>query len=73
MLFLDISAEKIKISAYGSQTGVSQDFLKTEDVAAVYQVAFSESVAEGMRRTANSGYACPLTATPEHLLDTTSS
>ncbi len=72
MLLLDISAKKIKISTYGSQTRVPEDFLKAEDIAAVYQVAFSESMAKGMRRTSNSRYACPLTATPKHLLDTTS-
>ena len=71
MLFLDIGAEKIKISAYGSQARVPEDFLKTEDVAAVYQVALGKGMAEGMRRTTYSRYACPLTATPEHLLDTT--
>ena len=49
MLFLDISAKKIKVSAYGSQAGVSENLLKAEDVATVYQVAFSKSVAEGMR------------------------
>ena len=72
MLLLNIGAEKINVSAYGSQAGVPENFLKAEDIAAVYQVAFSESMAEGMRRTAYSRYACPLTAAPEHLLDTTS-
>ena len=64
MLFLDIGAKKVKISAYGGQTRVPKDFLKAEDVPAVYQVAFSKSVAESMRGTANSRYACSLTAAP---------
>ena len=72
MLLLDIGAKKIKISAYGSQAGVPENFLKTEDVATVYQVALGKSVAEGMRGTANSRYVCPLAAAPEHLLNTTS-
>ncbi len=72
MLLLDIGTKKIKISAYGGQAGVAEDFLKTEDVTAVYQVALGKSMAKGMRRTANSRYACSLTATPEHLLDATS-
>ena len=62
MLLLNIGAEKIKVSADGSQTRVAEDFLKTEDIATVYQIALRESVAEGMRRTANSRYACPFTA-----------
>ena len=49
-----------------------KDFLKAEDIAAVYQVALGKSMAKGMRGTANSRYACPLTAAPEHLLDTAS-
>ena len=72
MLLLDIGAEKINVSAYRSQAGVPENFLKAEDIAAVYQVALGKSMAEGMRRTAYSRYACPFTATPQHLLDTTS-
>jgi len=64
VLLLDIGTEKIKISSYGSQTGVPKDFLKTEDVAAVYQVALGKSMAKGMRGAANPRYACPLTAAP---------
>ncbi len=64
MLLLDIGAKKIKISAYGSQARVPEDFLKTEDVTAVYQVALGKSMSEGMRRTAYARYACSLTAAP---------
>ncbi len=71
MLLLNISAEKIKISAYRGQAGMPQDFLKTEDVAAVNQVALGKGMPEGMWRAAYSRYACPLTAASEHLLDTT--
>ena len=62
MLFLDIGAKKIKISAYGSQAGVPQDFLKAENISTVYQIAFSKGMAKGMRRTANSRYARSFTA-----------
>ena len=72
MLFLDIGAKKIKISAYRGQARVPENFLKAEDVSAVNQVALGEGMAEGMRRTADSRYACSLTATPEHLLYSTS-
>ncbi len=62
MLFLDIGTEKVNISAYGSQAGVPENFLKTEDVSAVYQVALGKSMAKSMRRTADSRYARSLTA-----------
>ena len=68
MLFLDITGKEVKIKPDRSQTGMTEDLLKAEDVAAVKQVVFSEGVAKRVWRTPHPGNASPLTGTPQHLL-----
>ena len=70
MLFLDITGKEVKIKPDRSQTGMTEDLLEAEDVAAVKQIVFSEGVAKRMWRTLHSGNTSPLTGTPQHLLYT---
>ena len=70
MLFLDITGKEVKIKPDRSQTGMTEDLLKAEDVTAVKQVVFSEGVAKRMWRTPYPGNASPLTGAPKHLLNT---
>ena len=48
MLFLDITGKEVKIKPDRSQTGMAEDLLKAEYVAAVKQVVFGEGVANRM-------------------------
>ena len=70
MLFLDITGKEVKVKPDRSQTGMTEDLLKAEDVAAVKQVVFGEGVAKRVWRTPHPGNASPLTGTPQHLLYT---
>jgi len=68
VLFLNITGKEVKIKPDRSQTGMTEDLLEAEDVAAVKQVVFSEGVAKRMWRTPYPGNASSLTGTPQHLL-----
>ena len=48
VLLFDISGEKIKIEAYGSQAGMTQYLLKAENIASIKQIAFSKGMPESM-------------------------
>ncbi len=70
MLFLDITGKEVEIKPDRSQTGMPEDLLEAEDVAAVKQIVFSEGVAKRVWRTPYTGNASPRTGTPQHLLYT---
>ena len=70
MLFLDITGKEVQIKPNRSQTGMTEDLLEAEDIAAVKQVVLSEGVAKRMWRTSHPGNTSPVTGTPQHLLDT---
>jgi hypothetical protein len=46
VLAFDVTSEKIKIKPYRGETGMTENLLKAEDIAAVKQVVFGEGVAK---------------------------
>ena len=49
MLFLDITGKEVQVKPDRSQTGMTEDLLEAEDVAAVKQVVFGEGMTKSVR------------------------